>query len=164
MELAINIEYSSKEDTMAKTRHARVRPRARGGRGVDAVFGGEDAVRIDLSANSLTKFKIGRRPFQGRTMRKILLLIAAIALVALAAVPQNAIAADSDSLPSRVNPKNWIRITPTVGFVVSSMESPPKGQENILYGDLRGYFMAKYNGVWCIMKPEPGARPTPAAK
>jgi hypothetical protein len=97
-------------------------------------------------------------------MNKSSLLIAAIAFVALAILPQTVLAVDSDSLPSRVNPKNWIQITPTLGFVVSSMESPPKGQENVLYGGLKGYFMVKYNGAWCIMKSEPNARPAPAAK
>jgi len=97
-------------------------------------------------------------------MKKSVLLISAIAFVVLATASQTLAAAESDSLPARVNPKNWIQITSTMGFVVSSMESPPKGQENVLYGDLKGYFMVKYNGTWCIMKSEPNARPAPAAK
>jgi hypothetical protein len=97
-------------------------------------------------------------------MKKSVLLMVTIAFVVLAIIPGNSVAADSDSLPSRVNPKNWIQITPTMGFVISSTENPPKGQENILYGDLRGYFMVKYKGNWCILKAEPNARPSPAAK
>jgi hypothetical protein len=97
-------------------------------------------------------------------MKKALLLMAAIAFIVLAFVPEPTGAADSDSLPSRVNPKNWIRITPTMGFVVSSTENPPKGQENVLYGDLKGFFLVKYNGNWCIMKQEPNIRPVPVSK